>query len=180
MDLKKVIAREHSRAQMLKVVDYVGSNPARFKVLVDVFLAGPYRITQRAAWPLSYCVEHVPALITPHLRVILNHLEKPGIHDAVKRNTVRLLQFIEIPKRHQGRVADICFRYLQDTREPVAIRVFSMTVLASIARHNPDLRQELAILIEDQLPYGSPAFTSRGRKVLREMRSKLTMRAVDS
>lgn len=170
MDIRKELTREHSRAKTMKIVDYVGDNPVRFKVLVDVFLTGPYRITQRAAWPLSYCAERDPGLITPHLKIILNHLKKPGIHDAVKRNTVRLLQFIDIPKRHQGQVADICFAYLQDPKEPVAIRAFSMTVLASIARQNPDLRQELAILIEDQLPFGSPAFVSRGRKVLKEIR----------
>lgn len=170
MDIRKELSREHSRAKTMKIVDYVGNNPARLKVLVDIFLTGPYRITQRAAWPLSYCAEREPELIIPHLKTILNYLKKPGIHDAVKRNTVRLLQFIEIPKRHQGQVADICFGYLQDPKEPVAIRAFSMTVLASIARQNPDLRQELAILIEDQLPFGSPAFVSRGRKVLKEIR----------
>lgn len=170
MDIRKELTREHSRAKTMKIVDYVRDNPTRFKVLVDVFLTGPYRITQRAAWPLSYCAERAPELIIPHLKTILNYLKKPGIHDAVKRNTVRLLQFIEIPKRHQGQVADICFGYLQDPKEPVAIRAFSMTVLASIARQNPDLRQELAILIEDQLPFGSPAFVSRGRKVLKEIR----------
>lgn len=156
---------------MLKVVDYVGNNPARFKVLVEVFLSGPYRTTQRAAWPLSYCAEREPALIVPHLGHILKHLKKPGIHDAVKRNTMRLLQFVAIPKRYQGQVADHCFAYLQNPKEPVAIRAFSMTVLAAIARHNPGLRQELAIIIEDQLPFGSPAFVSRGRKVLREIKT---------
>ena len=170
MDIGKELAREHSRSRMMKIVDYVGDNPARFKALVDVFLAGPYRITQRAAWPLSYCAEREPALIIPHLKAILNYLKKPGIHDAVKRNTIRLLQFIDIPKRYQGQVADICFAYLQDPKEPVAIRAFSMTVLASIARQNPDLREELAIMIEDHLPYASPAFVSRGRKVLKEIR----------
>lgn len=109
-------------------------------------------------------------MVIPHLKVILNYLKKPGIHDAVKRNTMRLLQFIDIPKRYQGQVAGICFGYLQDAKEPVAIKAFSMTVLASIARQNPDLRQELAIVIEDQLPYGSPAFVSRGRKVLKEIK----------
>lgn len=170
MDIRKALVREHSRSTTMKIVDYVGDSPTRFKVLVDVFLAGPYRITQRAAWPLSYCAEKEPALVIPHLKVILNYLKKPGIHDAVKRNTMRLLQFIDIPKRYQGQVAGICFGYLQDAKEPVAIKAFSMTVLASIARQNPDLRQELAIVIEDQLPYGSPAFVSRGRKVLKEIK----------
>jgi hypothetical protein len=169
MDLRKEILKEHSKKQTGKIIDYVGDSPTRFKALVDVFLQGPYRVTQRAGWPLSYCVERSPALIKPHLKSILDHLRKPGIHDAVKRNTMRLLQFIEIPKRYQGQVADICFEYLQNNKEPVAVRVFSMFVLATIVRENPDLRKELIILIEDHLPYAKPAFISRARKVLKEL-----------
>jgi hypothetical protein len=170
MDISKEILREHSKTQTNKIVKYVGKSPQRFKALVDVFLAGPFRVTQRAAWPLTYCVENFPELIKPHLKTILNHLKKPGIHDAVKRNTVRLLQFITIPEKYQGQVADLCFQYLRDTREPVAIRVFSMTVLTEIARSNPELKQEIVILIEDQLPYASAAFRSRAKKVLKVLR----------
>ena len=103
MDIRKALLQEQSKNQINKVVDYVGDNPARFKVLIDVFLSGPYRVTQRAARPMSYCVEHNPHLIRPHLRTILNYLKTPGISDAVKRNVIRLLQFVDIPKSLHGK-----------------------------------------------------------------------------
>ena len=171
MNLEKEILKEHSRAQMNKITQYVGNDPVRFKKLVDVFLAGPYRVTQRASWPLSHCAENHPELIRPHLKVILNYLKKPGIHDSVKRNTIRFFRFIEIPKQFHAQVIDYCFQYLNDQKEPVAIRVFSMTVLARIAQFHPDLKAELKIIIEDNLPYTSAAFRSRARKVLKEIRA---------
>lgn len=167
MDLTKALLKEHSKAQMTKIVDYVGQNKARFKVLVEVYLSGPYRVTQRAAWPLSYCVERYPGLVKPHLKRLLDFLDKPGIHDAVKRNTLRLLQYIELPKRLHGRVADLCFQYLQSKREPIAVKAFSLTVLQRIVEVEPELGTELKIIIEDQLPYASPAFRSRAMKVLK-------------
>src|SRR5688572_896562 len=117
MELRALILREHSRAQTDEIVKYVDDNPERFAELVRIFLAGPYRVTQRAGWPLAYCVERHPELIKPHLKPILDHLKKPDIHDAVKRNTLRLLQFIDVPKRFHGRVADICFEFLQNKKE---------------------------------------------------------------
>ncbi|SHH80223.1 hypothetical protein SAMN04488109_5518 [Chryseolinea serpens] len=167
MDLTKALLKEHSKAQMTKIVDYVGQNQARFKVLVEVYLAGPYRVTQRAAWPLSYCVERHPDLVKPHLKRLLDFLNKPGIHHAVKRNTLRLLQYIELPKRLQGRVADLCFQYLQGKGEPIAVKAFSLTVLQRILEEQPELGSELKIIIEDQLAYASPAFRSRAMKVLK-------------
>ena len=169
MNLVETIAREHSKAQCDRIVKYVGSDPDRFRKLVKVFLAGPYRITQRAAWPLSCCVERHPHLIQPHLKTIVKNLKNPGLHDAVKRNTVRLMQFITIPRSLQGQAASICFDLFQNPREPVAVRVFSMSVLARIAQDQPELKNELKIMIEDQLPFGTAGFLSRARKVLKQL-----------
>ncbi|HEY9046300.1 MAG TPA: hypothetical protein VIN08_10410 [Ohtaekwangia sp.] len=169
MDLRQEILREHSKKQASKIADYVLDNRQRFKVLVDVYLAGPYRVTQRAAWPLGLCVERNPVLIKPHLKRIIDYLEQPDIHDAVKRNTMRLLQFCDIPSRHHGQVVSLCFQYLQDGREPVAIKAFAMTVLHQLIQTIPDLKKELKIILEDQLPYASPAFTVRARKILKQL-----------
>jgi hypothetical protein len=169
MDLKKEILKEHSKVQAHKLVDYVGSNASRFKDLVETYLAGPYRVTQRASWPLSIIAEHHPELFAPHLKKLLDFLTKPGIHDSVKRNTMRLLQFIDIPKRNYGQVAELGFEYLQSKKEPVAVKVFAMTVLSRIVKDEPDLRIELKMIIEDQLPYSSAAFISRSKKVLKEI-----------
>jgi hypothetical protein len=167
MDLKKEILKAHSKFQTDKIIGYVGNDPLRFKLLVNTFLEGPYRITQRAAWPLSYCVIQHPALVKPYLKTLLDHLHKDGIHDSVKRNTLRFLQFTDIPKRYHGIIVDLCFGYLHNKKEPVAIQVFAMTVLYNLAQVNPDLKQELKIIIEDQLPYGKPAFISRAKKILK-------------
>lgn len=177
MDFRDSLQKEHSRSQTTKIADYVGFNRARFKKLVDVYLAGPYRITQRAAWPLSLCVERHPGLIGPHLTQILNHAVKPNVHDAVKRNTVRLLQFIDIPLKYRGRVADLCFGYLQNRKEAIAIRVFSMTVLSNLGMKEPDLLKELVLLIEDELPYASPAFRSRAQRTLKEVSAARPLKA---
>src|SRR5262245_5811330 len=133
MNILEEVRKEHSKAMCDRIVNYVGTDPRRFARLVEVFLGGPYRVTQRAGWPLSYCVERHPVLIEPHLNRLLNHLKKKGIHDSVKRNTVRLMQFIKIPKALQGKAATICFDFVQDTQEPIAVRCFSMTVLGNIA-----------------------------------------------
>ena len=166
MNLIAAIRKEHSRAQCERIVRYIGEDKSRFAALVRIFLAGPYRLTQRAAWPLSYCVERHPHLVQPYLGGIIRNLSRNDIHDAVKRNTLRLLQFISMPLRWQGPLSKICFEFLSDPREPIAVRVFSMTVLGNISQKQPDLKNELRMLIEEQLPYASAGFRARARKVL--------------
>src|SRR6478736_5201121 len=125
MNLRDEILAEHSKRQTAKIVAWVGSNPKRFRELMKLFLGDSYRVTQRAGWPLSNCVEQHPELITQYFSQLLKQLERDDVHIAVKRNVVRLLQFVEVPKRFQGRVFDACYRMLDDPREPVAVRVFS-------------------------------------------------------
>lgn len=171
MNLKEAALKEHSKAQCNKIVKYVGHDPKKFSELVKVFLDGPYRVSQRIAWPLSYCVEENTALIHPHFTKILKFAQQPGVHDSVKRNVVRLLQFMDIPKKYQGMVFDMCFKFFNDSKEARAVRVFSMTVLGNIAMKQPELKNELIPLIEDQLPYESAGFVSRARKVLKQLKS---------
>lgn len=165
MDIGKELLQRHDKANATKIADYVGHNRARFKQLIVVYLAGPNKIAQRASWPLTIGVERHPGLVLPHLKRLLDYLATPGLHDAAKRNTIRMLQYVDLPKRSHGRVISVCFRYLQDKKQPVAIRVFAMTVLGRLTKDLPDLKRELRIIIEDQLPYSSAGFISRARKV---------------
>ncbi len=170
MKLVDLILKEHSKFQRDKIIRYVGNDAKRFNELVQLFFKGPYRVTQRASWPLSSIVEKHPALVKPHLKKILQNVMKPGQHDAVKRNTLRLLQYIKIPKSLQGYAADVCFRLLSDRKEAVAIHAFAITVLTTLARQEPDLKNELIPLIEEQLPYSKPAFVSRAKRALKEFK----------
>lgn len=172
MDLQKEILKEHSKTQTLKIVRYVGNDPVRFSELVTLFLTGSSRVTQRSAWPLSICVEHHPELVKPHVKKLIKNLKKPVLHNAVKRNTMRLLQFIEIPKSLYGEIANICFDYLHDNKEAIAVRAFSMTVLANIAKTNSDLKRELILILEDILPYGSAGLISRARNTIKQLNKK--------
>lgn len=164
MDLQKALLEDHSRAQMLKIVKYIGADSLRFKQLIDLFLKGDYRLTQRASWPLSNCVEKHPELLNPYFLVLLDQLSVPA-HNAVHRNIVRLLQFVEIPELYSGRVMNLCFDLLMKAKEPVANKAFALTVLGNLAKTFPEIKNEILLCIEDQLPHSSPGFQSRARKV---------------
>jgi hypothetical protein len=169
MDIAAELAKNQSQSQCRRIADYIGEDVGRFRKLVEIFLAGPYRITQRASWPLSVCLETHPSLVMPHLNKILEFTKRNDTHPAVQRNTMRLLQFIDVPKRLHGKVLDLAFEFLQDRKQPIAVRVFSITVIEKLIVDKSDLQRELRILLEDEMPYASAAFRSRGMKVVRRL-----------
>jgi len=169
MNLRQEILKEHSKAQCTKIVNWVGNSQQRFDELFDLFLEEEYRVTQRAGWPMSYCVITNPSFIKNHWKKLIDNLKKTDLHDAVKRNSIRFLQDMEIPEKYQGELMDICFKYLESPTEALAVKVFSMTVLGNLAKLYPEIKTELKLLIEEQLPNQSAGFKARAKKVLKQI-----------
>jgi hypothetical protein len=166
MNIREALLAVHSKAQATMIADYVGGDADRFADLMELMLGPVYRISQRAAWPVSYCVERHPEIIKPYFKVLIEQLERDDAHVAVRRNVARLLQFVEIPTRYQGRVFDACVKLFADPAEPVAVRVFSMTVAANIARGRSELLDELRLIAMQHPQAATPGFRVRARRVL--------------
>lgn len=171
-DLRQTILAEHSKSQTDKIVAWIGNSQARFDKLFDLFLNDEYRVVQRAAWPLSYSVIRNPSFIEPHFQKLVRNLSRPGLHDAVKRNTLRLLQEIEIPARYHGELMTLCFDYIASISEKPAIKAFSLTILYHLSTRYPEIRSELKTIIEERWDFETAAFRSRGRKILAAIQKK--------
>jgi hypothetical protein len=165
--LREQILLEHSKANCTAIVHWVGSSPQRFAELFSLFLSNEYRVVQRAAWPVSYCVEAHPALLKKHFGSLVKALRQTGLHHSVKRNGIRLLQHTDIPVKYQGDVMDICFSCVQSPAEPVSTKAFALTVLGNLARLYPEIVPEIKLLIEEQLPHQTPSFIARAKAFLK-------------
>ncbi len=168
MTIKEELLRDFSKPQMIFLANKIGANQESFDELIDLFLHDEIKVTQRAAWLVSHCVDLHPWLIEKHIEKIILNLEK-DVNDAVKRNTLRVLQFMEIPEESMGILAEHCFNYLNSGKEPIAIKAHSMTILFNIVKVFPELKEELQMSIEDQLPFGSAGIKNRGNKILKAL-----------
>lgn len=167
-NLKEEILKEHSKAQCTAIVNWVGASQQRFDELFKLFLNDEYRVVQRAAWPVSYCVIAHPQFIKKHWTALVKNLQKPNLHNAVKRNSIRLLQDISIPEKYQGSIMDICFNYLQSPTEAVAVKAFSLTVLNNLAKQYPEIIPEVQLILEDQAQCLTAALKVRAREFLKK------------
>ncbi len=167
MNLRNALLTEHSKINTQFLADYIGNDVQRFADLMHLLLNDEPKVTQRAGWVMSYCVEKYPDLLLPYLKPMIQNLqEKKDLHNAIKRHTMRAFCQVDFEEDLLGRVADIGFNYLSSMEEPVAVKIFSMTVLGNICQKEPDLAQELKLTIEAQMPYGSAGFHSRGKRIL--------------
>lgn len=167
MNLAEEILKEHSKKQCDKIVKWIGSDRNKFNELFNLFLNGDNRTTQRAAWPLSYSAVIHPEFMNNNFERLINNLKKNGLHDSIKRNSVRVLQAVNIPEEYEGDVMELCFQYLASPSVAVAIKAFSLTVLNNLSKKYPEIISEIKLLIEEQLPHQSAAFKSRAKMFMR-------------
>lgn len=166
MELREQLLKAHSRSNCDRIVKWIGNRQDRFDKLFALFLGDEYRVVQLAAWPLSYAVIQSPQLLKKNFTKLVNNLSRPGIHSAVKRNSMRLLQEIEIPEKHHGKIMDACFNYIASPSEAIAVKAFSLTVLEKLSAWYPDIIPEIKLLIEENHERATPAFRVRAKKFL--------------
>lgn len=145
MNLREEILKEHSKSNALMIADYACESKKNFKELMKCFLDKEYHLAQRAAWSVSWAAQKKPGMILPHIKDIVAVLHKKNVHDAVIRNSVRVLQEIEIPEKYQGEVMDACFQFLESLSTAVAIKAFAMTTLFNLSKKYPEINTPVKI-----------------------------------
>jgi len=167
MNLRDEILKAHSKEHALKIARYACSSKNNFKALMDCFMSNEYRLAQRAAWSVSWAARQKPQMIEPYIKDLVTVLKKKDIHNAVIRNSVRVLEDIEIPEKFHGAVMNACFNFIETPATPVAIKAFSLTTLFNLSKAYPEIKQELKLIIEERWDTETAAFKSRGRKILK-------------
>lgn len=150
MDFAKLLYENYSKPTCLKIADHIVLNPSEMKDFLKLFNAGNPVLCQRAAWVIRFIGDACPELITKHAVFLISLLQKP-MHPAVNRNVLGVFQTAAIPPSQMGLLTDLCFAFIKDTKQPVAIRTFSMSVLYNICQSEPELKNELNLIIEDMM-----------------------------
>ncbi len=168
MDLREALLEEHSKAQTLRIVEHIGGSRKRFGELMNLLFSNEKVVAERAAWVVGHAAEARPQLVRPYLTRLLQNLRHP-VHDAVKRNTLRLVQEAELTEEQMGLAPDLCFAFAPDPAEPAAVRAYALTICHRICQVEPGFADELRLTIETCFRSSPAAVRSRAKKILKAL-----------
>ena len=169
MNILNEVIREHSKRNTIRVSEIIAGNKRLLSQIIDFVMDKDMEISRKSAWVMRCCYENNPESLDPYLSLLIRHLKKNAIHDAVKRNILGILKTAVLPDKEKGNLVNICFRFLGSASEPVSVKAFSMDILFRIGTNEPSILNELRIIIEDQIPYGSGGFKSKGQRIITEI-----------
>lgn len=170
MDIEKKLWQEHSKAICLEIVNYIGGDQARFDLLFSCIAVQKKILSQRASWPLSYCIENHPNLLLKHIEAIPQVI-RTSVHPGITRNVLRALTFIDpIPEEISGHIFDLAFKFLLSEKEPVAIRSLSSRLVVQIGGPIPELRQEIKEVLKELSNHEGPGMRASSKNGLAEIK----------
>jgi hypothetical protein len=164
MDIRGQLLSTTSRKSTDLAIHIIGDNPELFGELMEVILNDKDPLPMRASWVAEGITAKYPHLIVPYTGKLVKNLRK-FTHPGTLRNILKIFSRMDIKEKYHGQIVDMCFEWLAKENMPVAVKVFSMQIIANLIRYYPELRNEFFEVLDEQLPRNSAGFRARVRKI---------------
>lgn len=160
---------DSSRKLADMTANMVYDEPGLFEVLFEVTLTSDAVHAQRASRVMSIVCEKYPEMGQSYVPKIIKALKTLHAEGPI-RNLLKIL--IDVPlkmsEKQTSSLINICFDFLTGNYA-VAIKVYSMEILYRISGDLPEIGNELAHILEDQMPDASAGYRSRAKKILQKL-----------
>jgi 8-oxo-dGTP diphosphatase len=146
-------------------------NPVLLKKFIDFSFSDDQKLAFHSSWIVSKACDISPKIIIPHLERIIEAIPSLKSESAI-RSFLRILSLTDpaiLNQKHQGVLADTCFRYLNSGLSAIAIKAYSMDILYSLTLIYPELSTELALSVRSITDLDSAGIVSKARSILKKL-----------
>jgi hypothetical protein len=144
-----------------------------FPLLMSIATEGNDRVHWRASWAADKINESIPGIAAdwiPKLTGSLVNLK----HKGKKRQYLKLISLYPIAESNESFLFDYCLDKFTAEGEDVSVRVYAMQILYNISEKEPELKEELLQIIEQEMEYRpTPGILTRGKKLSSRLRKEI-------
>jgi hypothetical protein len=160
MELKNI---QINKKQVVGFVNLILANQWDEKEMIHSLLNGDDNTQYFCSWIISDLSEIKPELLSPFIFEIITKANSSQ-HLGVKRNLFKAIQFIEKSDSVKEELGIICLICLQNPKETIAVKSYSITILEGLIVDFPEFLDEINFELEKQLPNATPAFANRAHR----------------
>lgn len=165
MELEKLLDPFPVKEEAMLIAQSIAKNPEHIKALWEICISNE-KHSWRATWILDKVYDIAPDLVRLYLPQMIEFV--PNLENESKlRQYLKLISLEPIPSNISGDFINYCFDTLISSTSAIAIKVYAMQILYNFSLLEPDLQNELALIIEEQMENGSAGYCSRARRILK-------------
>ncbi len=151
------------------IAGYVAKNTKAIPVLWDILKSEPEPYNVRAMWAFELLCLNDETIFEEYLDKIANFFIISQ-NTSINRMLSKLLMLKNVSCKNEGGVLNSAFERLCNKTMPIALRVNCMQIIFNLSQKYPELGIELRGIIESEIETCKPAFKSRAKKILKQMK----------
>jgi hypothetical protein len=150
--------------QIKKLASEIADSNDLFQNLLSVIYSKEDAEAITASWILTHAFEMYPDLMKDEIAQKLLERVKLVSSGTIKRNIIRLFQFVELDQNRAFQLLQVTFDCFKNVNEEIAIRAFALTCLEKHIQFFPEMLEEILFLIERERLMMSPALLARAKR----------------
>ena len=166
-ELSVSLIHDDSDENRKKWAKYIIAKNIPLKELIDL-LDFEKRVATRFMWLVGDICELKPRVVFPTITYFFS--KRKTIHVTnFNRSLAKMFWLAGVPKEIEGQATTEMFNWMMDPNVIVSTKNYSILALSNLATKYSELKNELKLVIEDQLPKSSVSFKKCAKKVLAQI-----------
>ena len=165
MDFEKLLDPFPMKKEGNLIAQSIATDPKYMEELWN-FTISDAKASWRAAWVIDKVYDVDPEIVRPYITKMIELV--PNLENEGKtRHFLKIISQEPLPDEISGNFINHCFDLLVSNATAVAVKVHAMQVLYNFSLREPDIQNELVLILTEQMENGTAGFCSRGRKILK-------------
>lgn len=122
----------------------------------------------RFIWMIGSLCDLNPKTVEPAVPYFYSQLNKVNFPNF-DRSLAKMFSLCGIPKANEAEVVDLLFKWILDPTITVSTKNYSLDALLKFSKNYPELKNELRLVIEDQLSKNSISFEKHSKRILEKL-----------
>jgi hypothetical protein len=169
MNFETLLSTFPDKETAVLIAKEIANEPKRMQDLWD-FAISTHEKSWRASWLMDKVYDEAPQLIIPYIPLMIQMIPELEC-ESKQRQFLKLISIEPLPKAISGHFINRCFDLLISNATPVAVRVHAMQILFNFSQQEPDIKNELALIIREHMDEGTAGFRSRGKRILKQLQA---------
>lgn len=165
MNLEKLLNPFPVKEEAILIAQNIAENPKYIESLWKICISDQ-KHSWRATWLMDKVYNAAPDLVRLYIPKMIELI--PNLDNESKsRQFLKLVSMEPLPKNISGEFINHCFDLLLSGTSAVALKIYAMQILYNFSLREPDIQNELALIIEEGLENGTAGYCVRAKRILK-------------
>lgn len=149
LNLTEILSQPINKAIIMQIISEIELQPSDFQQVFDLIFDKNKNIAWRAAWITDHISRKHSKWFSNQMKVKLISFSQTDAKNGHLRLCLSILLKSGLPADISGDFVNFCFNNILEEKTAIAAKALSIKLLAEICKTEPDLRNEVEVVLRN-------------------------------